>query len=60
MIEIVGVLAIALSPLLLLRAWGVCFPGLSLSADYGVRGGWFGCPVTLTGASTTSGASWSR
>ena len=56
---VVVVLALGL-PLAAWRAWLALFPGLSLRADYGIRGGWFGSAVVVRGSRRSSGPSWSR
>jgi hypothetical protein len=55
----VGLLTVGL-PLAAWRAWLAFFPGISLRADYGIRGGWFGSAVEVRSARTSSGRSWSR
>ena len=44
-------------PLVLWRSWLALFPGFSLHADYGIRGGWFGTRVTFKGTGPGSGRS---
>ena len=39
------------------RSWLALFPGFSLHADYGIRGGWFGTRVTFKGTGPGSGRS---
>lgn len=50
--EIVVIVLLIVVPMV---AWRAMFPGLSLRSDYGIRGGWFGSPVTFKGPGSSSG-----
>jgi hypothetical protein len=46
------------TPFVAWRAWLALFPGISLRADYGIRGGWFGTPVSIKGAASNLSSLW--
>lgn len=54
MFDTVAIVLLVVLPVVAWRAWLALYPGLSLQADYGIRGGWFGCPVTLRQAPSLS------
>ena len=45
-LEIVVIVLLVVVPI---AVWRGLFPGVSLRSDYGIRGGWFGTPVTFAG-----------
>jgi hypothetical protein len=57
--DMVLVALAAVTLLMAWPAWKALYPGLSLRADYGIRGGWFGSGVKVKDTGSGSGRSWS-
>ena len=55
--DIVAIVLLVGLPVIAWHAWLALYPGLSLHADYDIRGGWFGTPVTVRQATRYSRSS---